>query len=202
MRRCYIVGAGDNSGTIFVKKENDFVIAADGGLKILEQLGIEPDAIIGDFDSLGFIPKGKNVIRHKVEKDDTDMMLSVEYAHDLGYNDIVIFGGTGGRVDHTFANVSTMLWASRHGIRISMVDETNIYRVITNESITLDAKRDGDLSVFAFDKAEDVCITGAKYTASNMALTNDNPTAVSNSFIGKEVTISVGIGSLLIITKK
>lgn len=65
---CYIVGAGDNSGTNFTKKENDFVIAADGGFEKIHQLGIEPDLVIGDFDSLGYVPVGGNVEKHKVMK--------------------------------------------------------------------------------------------------------------------------------------
>lgn len=202
MKKCYIIGAGDNSGTIFVKKENEYVIAVDGGLEILNNPGIVPDTIIGDFDSLGYIPKGDNVITYPKEKDDTDMMLAVEYAHDLGYNEIEIFGGTGGRIDHTFANVSTMLWASKRGIRIKMTDADYFYYMITDDNLILDAKEEGDISVFAMDKASGVTISGAKYETDNVLLVNDNPTAVSNSYIGKEVSISVKQGSLLIIEKK
>lgn len=77
-KTCYIVGAGDNSGTDFLKTENDFVIAADGGLFALQKRNIRPDMIMGDFDSLGYVPKGDNVIRHEVMKNDTDMMLAVK----------------------------------------------------------------------------------------------------------------------------
>ena len=87
-KKCYIVGAGDNSGTNFSKEKDEYVIAADGGLATLEKLGIQPDFILGDFDSLGYVPDGKNIEVHKVEKDDTDMMLSVERAVESGYNEI------------------------------------------------------------------------------------------------------------------
>ena len=110
---CYIVGAGDNSGTNFTKKENDFVIAADGGFEKIHQLGIEPDLVIGDFDSLGYVPVGDNVEKHKVMKNETDMMICVKTALHKGFNNIVIFGGTGGRIDHTFANIQTLLYASQ-----------------------------------------------------------------------------------------
>ena len=65
-KTCYIAGAGDNTGTDFKINEGDCVIAADGGVKILEKLNITPDYILGDFDSLGYVPKGDNVIRYKV----------------------------------------------------------------------------------------------------------------------------------------
>ena len=71
-KKCYIVGAGDNSGTNFSKGKDEYVIAADGGLATLEKLGIQPDFILGDFDSLGYVPDGKNIEVHKVEKDATD----------------------------------------------------------------------------------------------------------------------------------
>lgn len=200
---CYIVGAGDNSGTNFTKGTNQYIIAADGGLKILDKLGVVPDMIMGDFDSLGYIPEGKNVIIHKVEKDDTDMMLAVKKAIDMGFDTIEIFGGTGGRPDHTIANIQTMLYASRKGIAVKMTDRERIYYVITNDALTLPAKETGDLSVFAIGgNALNVNIKGAKYAAENLALTPDNPTAVSNSYIGNNVTVSVEKGSLLIISDK
>lgn len=200
---CYIVGAGDNAGTNFTKKTNEYVIAADGGLEKLNELGIEPDIIMGDFDSLGYIPQGDNVLRHKVEKDDTDMMLAVKKAMELKYNFIEIFGGTGGRIDHTIANIQTMLYASRRGVKIKMTDSRNIYFVITNASITLPSREQGDLSVFALGgEAVNVNIIGAKYVAQGVHLTPDNPTAVSNSYIGDSVKISVEDGSLLIISER
>lgn len=200
---CYIVGAGDNEGTLFIKKPEDFVIAADGGLLTINGLGIVPDIILGDFDSLGYVPKGDNIIRHKVEKDDTDMMLAVEKAIELGYHNITIFGGTGGRTDHTIANLQTMLYASTNGVNIKMMDSGNVYRVITDEKITLQAKNKGTFSVFAMGgRAKGVNIEGAMYSMKNGELTSDNPTAVSNSFAGHNVNISVEEGSLLIIEER
>lgn len=202
-KKCYIVGAGDNSGTKFSKGTNEYVIAADGGVKVLEESGITPDLILGDFDSLGYIPKGDNVLLHKVEKDDTDMMLAVEKAVELGYNDIEIFGGTGGRIDHTVANFQTMLWASKRGCKIKMIDAQYEYYVITDSKLSLEKRTDRDLSVFAFGtSAKGVTVRGGKYIAENVILTPDNPTAVSNSFIGSDISISVRDGSLLVIAQK
>lgn len=202
-KKCYIVGAGDNSGTIFSKGKDEYVIAADGGLAVLEKMNIKPDFVLGDFDSLGYIPNVKNIEVHKVEKDDTDMMLSVEKAAKEGYNEIEIFGGTGGRVDHTVANFQTMLWASKRNIKIKMTDKNYVYYMITNGTLEIEGTDGADLSVFAFGgDAKGVTIKGGKYQAEDVTLTMDNPTAVSNSFIGKMVHISVDKGSLLVIAKK
>ena len=203
IKKCYIVGAGDNSGTKFHKGINEYVIAADGGVEKLKALNITPDLILGDFDSLGYVPQGDNVLIYKVEKDDTDMMLAVKTAVELGYNDLELFGGTGGRIDHTIANFQTMLWASKRGCHIKMTDKDYIYYVITDSSITVKGKKGDGLSVFAIGgNADKVDIHGAKYVAEQLYLTSDNPTAVSNSFTGKTVEISVQKGSLLIIAEK
>ena len=201
-KTCYIAGAGDNTGTDFKINEGDCVIAADGGVKILEKLNITPDYILGDFDSLGYVPKGDNVIRYKVMKDDTDMMLAVGLAMEKGYNNIVIYGGTKGkRIDHTFANIQVMLYASKRDVNIKMIDDVNTYYMITNRKITIPKQEKGDLSVFAIGgDAKEVTIKGALYHAEKVTIEPDSTLSVSNSFIGNEVEIEVKDGSLLIIT--
>lgn len=197
---CYIVGAGDNSGTNFVKREEDYVIAADGGLQALKKINIIPDLIMGDFDSLGYVPKGDNVIRHDVMKDDTDMMLAVKRALEMGYKNIKLYGATGGRMDHTIANIQTMLYASRNGATIEMIDEINRYCVITDGAIQINGKAQSMFSIFAIGgMAHKVNIKNAMYLLHDFELAPDNPTGTSNAFIGKEVTISVEQGSLLIV---
>ena len=199
-KTCYIVGAGDNSGTNFLKTENDYVIAADGGLSVLEKKHIMPDLIMGDFDSLGYVPAGNHVIRHEVMKNDTDMMLAVKKALDMGYKNIKLYGATGGRGDHTISNIQAMLFASRNGASIEMIDSVNRYRVITDEKISINGKCKNVFSVFAIGgAAHKVSITDAMYPLHDFELLPDNPTGTSNVFVGKEVEISVERGSLLII---
>lgn len=199
-KTCYIVGAGDNSGTDFLKTENDYVIAADGGLFALQKRNIVPDMIMGDFDSLGYVPKGDNVIRHEVMKNDTDMMLAVKKALEMGYQRIKIYGGTGGRIDHTISNIQTMLYASRKRAEIEMIDSVNRYYVITDGKIQINERSQKGFSIFALGGvAHKVNIKDALYLLHDFELAPDNPTGTSNSFIGKEVTISVEKGSLLIV---
>ena len=197
---CYIVGAGDNSGTNFTKKENDFVIAADGGFEKIHQLGIEPDLVIGDFDSLGYVPVGDNVEKHKVMKNETDMMICVKTALHKGFNNIVIFGETGGRIDHTFANIQTLLYASQLGANIKMVDGNNTYTVVSDGSISITGKEKNIFSVFAINGvAHNVTIKNALYNIENYKLEENRPLGVSNQFVNANPVISVGKGSLLIV---
>ena len=96
---CYIVGACPPGEIRFAPGRPAFVIAADKGLVHLEAQGIRPDLIVGDFDSLGRVPAGDNILRHPVEKDDTDTMLAVKTALDRGMGTIVFYGCLGGRLD-------------------------------------------------------------------------------------------------------
>ena len=112
---CYIVGACQPGELCLAPGRPAFVIAADQGLRYLEEAGITPDLIVGDFDSLGIVPQGANVVRHPVEKDDTDMMLAVKTGLARGYRTFVLYGGLGGRLDHTYANFQTLTYLARHG---------------------------------------------------------------------------------------
>lgn len=94
---CYIVGACPPGEIRFAPGRPAFVIAADKGLVHLEAQGIRPDLIVGDFDSLGQVPAGDNILRHPVEKDDTDTMLAVKTALDRGMGTIVFYGCLGDR---------------------------------------------------------------------------------------------------------
>lgn len=94
-KTCYIVGAAPDEHIDFTSQTGDLVVAADGGLAYLERLGIMPDVVLGDFDSLGYMPSYANVLPYPKEKDDTDMMLAVRYGLDKGYRNFVLYGGLG-----------------------------------------------------------------------------------------------------------
>ena len=102
---CYIIGASVTDGMYIDKKDGDFIIAADAGLASLEKLGLVADLAVGDFDSLGCIPDFENKICHPAEKDDIDTALALCEGMKRGYRTFVIYGGLGGRLDHTMANI-------------------------------------------------------------------------------------------------
>lgn len=112
---CYIVGAMEPGELRFAPHRPRLVIAADRGLYYLERRGIRPDLIVGDFDSLGRTPEGENVLRHPVEKDDTDMLLAVKEGLARGLKTFVLYGGLGGRPDHAYANLQTLTFLAERG---------------------------------------------------------------------------------------
>lgn len=196
---CYIIGAGDCDCVDFCKKNGDFIIAADGGYRYLLSANIAPDVIIGDFDSLGEFPESDNVIRLNPVKDITDMNAAAEIALEKGYNEIVFYGATGGRLDHTLANIQLIASLSQKGIKASIRNGKTVITAITDGRIGFDSTFEGYISVFSHsDICENVCISGLKYNLENAVLKNNFSLGVSNEFIGADSYIAVEKGTLII----
>jgi thiamine pyrophosphokinase len=176
----------------------DYVIAADGGFAHVQKLGLEPDCVLGDFDSLGYVPDHAKLF--PVEKDDTDAMLAVRHGLEKGFREFVIYGGLDGqRLDHTIANYQTLHFLTQNDARGYLVGKDYIVTAIRNNSIRFSETAEGILSLFCLGAdAHGVCIQGLQYPLENGTLTSDFPLGVSNHFTGKPAEISVADGSLLI----
>ncbi len=199
MAKCVIFCASEFSGLREPLEPGDYLIAADGGLRHVEALGLTPDAILGDFDSLGYVPTGAAV--YPVEKDDTDAMLAVRLGLEKGFREFVIYGGLGGqRLDHTVANFQTLQFLADQGARGRLLGSRETVTVIKNSCLTLPARVDGTVSVFCLGPdATGVTIRGLQYQLENGTLTAGFPLGCSNHFVGKTGEISVKNGSLLLI---
>lgn len=197
---CYIVGAGECYGLDFVPSDGDLVIAADAGIQYLEQRGIRADLVIGDFDSLCHIPTHPNTKVLNPEKDETDMLAAVREGITADYREFHIYGGTGGRIDHTIANLQILTDLAKNGKHGFLFDRDSVITAITDARITFEAIQAGYVSVFSYtEKCEGVYLRGLKYELTDAVLTSSFPLGVSNEFIGKESSISVRRGTLLIV---
>jgi len=198
---CFIVGAAPDHDNICIKPQaDDLVIAADGGYTRLQKAGVIPQIVVGDFDSLGFTPKQTKVLPYPKEKDDTDMMLAIRHGLSEGYQTFEIYGGLGGRIDHTIANIQALTFLARQGARGRLIDRSACATVICSGSIEFDAAQQGCISVFALDEeVYGVTERGLQYPLTNATLTNAFPVGVSNVFIGEKSAVSVREGTLLII---
>lgn len=195
---CYIVGACPPGPMAFAQGRPSLIIAADQGLRHLERAGIVPDLIVGDFDSLGQVPLGENVIQHPVEKDDTDMMLAVKTALGRGCRTFVLYGGIGGRLDHTYANLQTLAYLSDHGARGYLLGDGFAATAWQDGTLDFPAGLTGTVSVFCpGEKAEGVSIEGLYYSLRDAVLTSGFPLGVSNQFTGVSARVSVRKGTLL-----
>ena len=199
MGKCIIFCAAGFDGLVAPLAEDDFVIAADGGLTHTQKLGITPDVILGDFDSLGFEPEGANVF--PVEKDDTDAMLAVRRGLELGYRDFVLYGSLDGpRLDHTVANFQTLQFLADRGANGYLAGLTAMVTVVKDGAIRFPAGKQGTVSVFCLGAdAEGVTLEGLYYPLNKGRLTAGFPLGVSNHFTGQEARISVDKGSILVL---
>ena len=196
MKPCVIFCAAEFDGLLFPIPENALVIAADGGLRHTQALGLQPDVILGDFDSLGYVPGDSRVF--PVEKDDTDTMLAVKLALDRGCDFFVFYGALDGpRLDHTVANFQTLGYLATHGARGVLIGRDYIVTVLSEETIVFPATSTGILSLFCMGGSARVTIGGLQYPLDRGILTPDFPLGVSNHFQGREARITVHDGQVL-----
>ena len=197
MAKCIIFCAGGFDRLIEPFRQGDFLIAADGGLAHFEKVCRQPDEILGDFDSLGYVPAGST--RFPVEKDDTDAMLAVRKGLELGYARFLLYGSLDGpRLDHTIANFQTLQFLADHGASGYLVGRDYIITVVQQETIGFSAEAEGILSVFCLGPdARGVTLEGLYYPLKQGTLTSGFPLGVSNHFTGQEAAITVQSGSLL-----
>ena len=162
--------------------EEDYVIAVDGGLSYCGLLNVEPDLIIGDFDSMSEQEKlaveqlqqtvPEKICRLPECKDDTDMLAAIKRGLELDYTDFRIYAATGGRFDHTLANIQCLLYLKNHGAVGYLVDGTGMVLVLQNEAVHFRKELEGTMSLFALTKeAKGVNIRGMKYPLENAVIT-------------------------------
>lgn len=196
---CYIICAMKPHGEKFEKKADDLVIAADGGMHFALDYELPPDLAVGDFDSLGYQPDGLEVIRHPVEKDDTDLMLAVKIGLERGYRTFCILGAMGGRADHAFAAYQTLGYLDTHDAVGYLYAKDVAVTLMRPGRLALTAAGDRLLSVFAFGgTASGVTLEGVQYPLQDALLTPSFPLGVSNEITDEGAQIELKEGRLLL----
>ena len=201
-------------GTVFDEyviekpEKGDLVIAADAGYLTAKKMGVTPDILLGDFDTLGEenIPDGIECLRVPAEKNDTDTQLAVQVAIERGVWEIVIIGGLSGRLDHTLSTLAILedLWERKAGrIYATLTDGKNRVRFIRNSGTILPRSQYRFFSLIAADETvKGVSMEGGKYPLKNQTLKRRLQYAVSNEITGNVVLISVKKGGIFIIESR
>lgn len=194
---CMIFCAADFDALAAPVGPEDYLLAADGGLRHLKNLNLTPHGIIGDFDSLGYIPSGAQVF--PVEKDDTDAMLAARKGLELGFREFLFYGALDGpRLDHTIANFQTLQFLADCGATGYLIGKDYIVTVIREETVEFFPDASGVLSLFCMGPdAESITLENLHYPMAEGKLTSGFPLGVSNHFIGKPARITVKKGCLL-----
>ena len=204
MTRALLVGAApcEHKALTFLLEQVafDYVIAVDGGYQTLLEKKVYPDAVFGDFDSLGHAPKGDNVIKVPVEKDDTDLQLALSLAIENHAKEITIIGGIGGRVDHTIGNIQNIVHYSENGVEINMIDP--MQSITVQRPGTRIYKGGAGMKFSAFAHTPEVTgltYKGAYYPLNNHTITNSFPLGISNEFVDSQIEVSFKTGILIVV---
>ncbi len=186
-------------------EKEDITIAADSGYRNAHLLGVKPQILLGDFDSLpreelNEAAEGAEVITVPAEKDFTDTQLAVQTALKKGAKEIIIIGGIDGRLDHTLSNLAIIENLKALGARGYITDGKNRMRYLENDSIIILRSGYKYLSLIAKgEKVKGVTVEGCKYPLVKKDLSEKNQYAISNEIEGNCAFISVKKGKLLII---
>ncbi len=196
---CCIFGAGELGKQELKLPENAYIIAADGGLRHLQAMGFTPDLTVGDFDS-GEAPRTGQVVRLNPIKDETDTLWAVRYALKQGYRRFHLYGCTGGRSDHTFANLRLLHMLANEGAIGFLHSAHDVTFAIRNATVTFHPESKGYLSVFSLtDVSRGVSESGLKYSLDRYLMQATDTVGTSNEFTGQPAAVSVTDGVLLII---
>lgn len=182
-------------------KSADYVICADKGYVYAEKLGIKPDLIVGDFDSYsGGFPENIEIYRSVPEKDDTDTLLAVKKAIAAGCGEIVLYGGLGGRFDHAFANLQTLIYAHERGCKMTVSDSDNELTVVGAGEYYFEKRVGFYISLFSL--TENSMIeewSGVKYPLENYEMKQGFPIGVSNEITAEKAYLRISSGIALIV---
>ncbi len=211
-KRIVIIANGDLENPGFYRellREDDYIICADGGSHHAKTLGLTPDLIIGDLDSVdpALLPKESGqkpqIIRYPAAKDYSDLELAVEYAVKLQPEEILIIGALGGsRVDHSLFNLMLLKIPLAAQIPARIVDQNQELLMIMDR-LEIEGQSGDYLSLFPLTAAvEGVTTTGLKYPLDNETLQFASSLGLSNELLGARASVSIARGILLVIKTK
>lgn len=202
--RCVIVAGSPDTDIHFIHQtiqSDDFIICADGGYAYVKAAGIVPHLMIGDFDSYTeALPTECELILLNPVKDDTDTQHCVDVALERGYRDFLLLGATGGRLDHSIANLCVLEYLSEHGAKGILLSPEERIELLCKNTQYYHGLQGKVFSVFPFGcSSVTLSYKGAKYPLVCGTLTHSFTMGISNEFIANDAAITVHDGSALVI---
>ncbi len=204
--RAAIISNGDLGDGVKLKSslpEFDMVICCDGGIRHLSVLGLEPDLIVGDFDSVDhalfdeYKKKGVPVRTFPVIKNETDTELAVNTAIELRADHVSLIGALGSRWDHSYANVMLLVKLAKMNIVAEILHSHN-HVFVSDEKFSFSSKPGQIISLLPI--SENVVIHSAKglqYPIENQEMPLDTPYGISNVFLETNVEVIIKSGWLM-----
>jgi len=194
----------------YIKNEKyDYIICADGGANHLYNMGIIPNYIIGDLDSIDKdvinYYKKQNVLFEKFpsKKNETDSELCILLASKLNAYKVDLFATLGGRIDHTLANINLLYYIREQKIVPRIISEKEDIYIAINESIQIKGKKEDIISIIPIKgDAKGITLENLEYNLNNYNMKYSSPLGISNIMLSDECSITVKEGSVLIIRNK
>lgn len=203
MKRCVIIGGAPISNYEYIKNKlnkDDYLIYCDSGLKHIDGLERKPNLIVGDFDSCDNPNLNIETIVLPCEKDDTDTVFGVKEGLKRGFDEFLLIGVVGKRLDHTLGNLSILLMLEKEGKNAKLIDNYSECELVIKHPkyITDEFSYFSLLSLTQITKG--VSIENAKYGLNKAEIANYYQYGVSNEVIkGKVAKVSIDEGMLLLI---
>ena len=202
-KRCVIFGGAgidDYDRISAYLRDDDYMIFCDSGLRHMEALGCRADLIVGDFDSHKNPHLDVETIVLPREKDDTDTVFATKEALKRGFDDFLLLGTVGERIDHTIGNLSILLMLDSAGKHALMLDDFSEMEIVSRRPAYVDDRYPFFSLLNISGTAKGIVIENAKYPLSGAEMTCDFQYGVSNEVIpGKTAKITVGEGRLLLV---
>ncbi len=212
-KRAVIISGGtiDKQVVLEQLESEDFIIGVDKGIEFLDANGMEPDYLVGDFDSIDLSVLHKYKRESKIPirefnpvKDASDTEIAVRLAMELGFEELILFGATGTRIDHVWANIQVLKIPFEKNIEAQIIDGVNRIRLARSGMKLVKSRAYGTyFSVFSLGGAvTGLTIEGAKYPLKNHTLQPFDSLSVSNKFAEEEVTIEYQSGTLILMESR
>lgn len=202
-KRCVIIGGADIERYDYIRshlREDDFFICCDSGLKHQTALGIAADLIVGDFDSHENPHLSTETIVLPCEKDDTDTVFAVKEALKRGFQDFLLIGVIGGRLDHTLGNVSVLLMLDTQGKSAMAIDDYSEMEIVSDKPVQIKDCYPYFSLLNISGLAQGITIRNAKFPLIHAEITCEYQYGISNEVLpGMVAEVSVKKGRLLLI---
>lgn len=202
-KRCVIIGGADIIDYARVNRylnDSDYYIYCDSGLNHLDYLKESPDLIVGDFDSHANPNLSVETIVLPCEKDDTDTVFAVKEGIRRGFDEFLLLGVVGKRLDHTLGNVSILLYLDSIGKKGIILDPYGEMEIVSRDPVFVPDRFAFFSLLNIYGVARGVTIENAKYCLNNAAISCEYQYGVSNEVLpGKQARITVEEGKLLLV---
>lgn len=203
MKRCVVVGGADINNYEYIRDclcKDDYIVFCDSGLKHMDRLGVKPNLIVGDFDSYDNPNLDVETIVLPCEKDDTDTVFAVKEALKRGFDEFLLIGVIGARLDHTLGNVSILMYLDSLSKKGVIIDDYSEMEIVSKEPAFIEESFAYFSLINVSGKAKGIVVENAKYSLDNAEITCEYQYGISNEVIKGEIAkVSVSDGQLLLV---